>query len=88
MAFPSSARAGRGADRARRGRRGDRGPVAGCGRGVPGGRVGAWAAVIITEFFVVVTVITLVWPGAINAWFGQSYSVKSVWGVSRPFFEW
>ena len=55
---------------------------------VPGGTAGAWAAVIITELFVVVTVITLVWPGAINAWFGESYSVKSVWGVSRPFFEW
>jgi glutamate:GABA antiporter len=55
---------------------------------VPGGQVGAWAAVIITEFFVVVTVVTLVWPGAINGWFGESYSVESSWGVSRPFFEW
>jgi glutamate:GABA antiporter len=55
---------------------------------VPGGAAGAWAAVIITELFVVVTVITLVWPGAINAWFGESYSVESSWGVSRPFFEW
>jgi glutamate:GABA antiporter len=55
---------------------------------VPGGKIGAWAAVIITEFFVVVAVITLVWPGAINGWFGQSYSVKTSWGVSRPFFEW
>jgi glutamate:GABA antiporter len=54
---------------------------------VPGGQVGAWAAVIITELFVAVTVITLVWPGAINAWFGQSYSVESAWGVSRVFFE-
>jgi glutamate:GABA antiporter len=54
---------------------------------VPGGRVGAWAAVIITEAFVLVTVITLVWPGAINAWFGQRYSIESSWGVSRVFFE-
>jgi glutamate:GABA antiporter len=54
---------------------------------VPGGQAGAWAAVIITELFVVVTVITLVWPGAINAWFGQSYSIESSWGVSRVFFE-
>jgi glutamate:GABA antiporter len=54
---------------------------------VPGGQAGAWAAVIITELFVVVTVITLVWPGAINAWFGQSYSIQSSWGVSRVFFE-
>ena len=55
---------------------------------VPGGRVGAWAAVIITEAFVVVTVVTLLWPGAINALFGQSYSIRSAWGVSRVFFEW
>ena len=54
---------------------------------VPGGRAGAWAAVIITEFFIVVTVITLVWPGAINAWFGQSFSIESYAGVSRVFFE-
>ncbi len=55
---------------------------------VPGGMAGAWAAVVITELFVIVTVITLVWPGAINAWFGESYSVKSAWGVSRAYFEW
>jgi glutamate:GABA antiporter len=55
---------------------------------VPGGMAGAWAAVVITEFFIVVTVITLLWPGAINAIFGQSYSVQSSWGVSRSFFEW
>jgi len=54
---------------------------------MPGGSLGAWAAVIITELFVVVTVITLVWPGAINAMFGQSYSVEASWGVSRTFFE-
>jgi glutamate:GABA antiporter len=55
---------------------------------VPFGMAGAWIAVVITELFVVVTVITLVWPGAINAMFGQSYSVQSNWGVSRSFFEW
>jgi len=55
---------------------------------VPGGMAGAWAAVVITEFFIVVTVITLLWPGAINAMFGQSYSVESSWRVSRSFFEW
>jgi amino acid transporter len=54
---------------------------------VPGGPVAAWAAVLITEAFVVVTVITLVWPGAINSWFGEQYSVQSSWGVSRLFFE-
>jgi glutamate:GABA antiporter len=54
---------------------------------VPGGLLGTLAAVVITELFVVVTVITLVWPGAINAMFGQSYSVEASWGVSRTFFE-
>jgi amino acid transporter len=54
---------------------------------VPGGAAGAWAAVIISELFVIVTVITLVWPGALNALFGQSYSVQASWGVSRVFFE-
>jgi amino acid transporter len=54
---------------------------------VPGGMAGAWIAVIITEAFVVVTAVTLLWPGAVNAWFGQSYSVKTSWGVSRAFFE-
>jgi len=54
---------------------------------VPGGQAGAWLAVIITEAFVVVTVVTLLWPGAINAVFGQSYSIQSSWGVSRVFFE-
>ena len=54
---------------------------------VPGGIAGAWAAVIVTEFFVVVTAVTLLWPGALNALFGQSYSVQASWGVSRPFFE-
>jgi hypothetical protein len=54
---------------------------------VPGGALGAWLAVLITEAFVVVTVITLVWPGAINNWLGQSYSIQSSWGVSRVFFE-
>ncbi len=55
---------------------------------VPGGMAGAWAAAIISEAFVVLTAVTLLWPGAINALFGQSYSVEASWGVSRPFFEW
>ena len=54
---------------------------------VPGGRAGAWIAVILTELFVLVTALTLLWPGAINALFGRSYSVKASWGVSRTFFE-
>jgi len=63
-------------------------PGAGRPYRVPGGQAGAWAAVIITEAFVVVTAITLLWPGAINALFGQPYSIKASWGVSRVFFEW
>ena len=54
---------------------------------VPGGAAGAWATVVLTELFVVVTAVTLLWPGALNALFGQSYSVEVSWGVSRPFFE-
>jgi glutamate:GABA antiporter len=54
---------------------------------VPGGTAGAWLAVITSEAFVIVTVITLVWPGAINALFGQSYSIRAAWGVSRVYFE-
>ncbi len=49
---------------------------------------GAWAAAVITELFVVITAVTLLWPGAINGLFGQSYSVEASWGVSRAFFEW
>jgi glutamate:GABA antiporter len=55
---------------------------------VPGGMAGAWTATIITEAFVIVTAVTLLWPGGINAIFGQSYSMEANWGVSRPFFEW
>jgi glutamate:GABA antiporter len=55
---------------------------------VPGGAAGAWAAVIISEAFVLLTVVTLLWPGAINQLFGESYSIEDSWGVSRPFFEW
>jgi len=54
---------------------------------VPGGMAGAWAAAVICELFVVVTAVTLLWPGAINTVFGQSYSMASNWGVSRVFFE-
>jgi amino acid transporter len=54
---------------------------------VPGGTAGAWAAVILTEAFVVITAVTLLWPGALNALAGQSYSVQATWGVSRRFFE-
>lgn len=54
---------------------------------VPGGMAGAWIAAGICELFVIVTALTLLWPGAVNSWFGQSYSITSNWGVSRVFFE-
>lgn len=54
---------------------------------VPGGKLGAWVAVILTEAFVVVTGITLLWPGLIDSLFGQSYPMEDYWGVSRVFFE-
>lgn len=55
---------------------------------VPGGTAGAWAAVVISELFVIVSAVTLLWPGALNGLFGQSYSIEDNWGVSRAFFEW
>lgn len=54
---------------------------------VPAGTAGAWIAVLLTEAFVVVTAITLVWPGAMNSVFGRPYSIKSSLGMSRVFFE-
>jgi hypothetical protein len=42
----------------------------------------------LPEALVAGTAITLLWPGAIKAVFGQSYSVQASWGVSRVFFEW
>jgi heme/copper-type cytochrome/quinol oxidase subunit 2 len=44
--------------------------------------------VVISELFVIVSAVTLLWPGAINGLFGQSYSIEDNWGVSRAFFEW
>lgn len=54
---------------------------------VPGGMVGAWIVAVITEAFVVLTAITLLWPGAVNSWFGETYSVEANFSVSRVFFE-
>lgn len=54
---------------------------------VPGGTIGAWVVAVLTEFFVVITGITLLWPGLINNILGQSYSMQSSWGVSRAYFE-
>ena len=55
---------------------------------VPGGTAGAWVIVVITELFVIITAITLLWPGAINSLFHKPYSIEASYDVSRPFFEW
>ena len=54
---------------------------------VPGGAAGPWICVIVTEIMVVLTGITLLWPGLIDGLLGQSYSIEDSWGVSRAFFE-
>ncbi len=54
---------------------------------VPGGLFGCWVCAIITELFVIVTGLTLLWPGLIDSWLGHSYSIQDNWGVTRAFFE-
>jgi len=54
---------------------------------VPGGAAGAWISVVLIEAFTIITGITLLWPGLIDAMLGQHYSIQSSFGVSRTFFE-
>ncbi len=54
---------------------------------VPGGMLGAWICVILTELVVVLTGFTLLWPGLIDGLLGRSYDIQASWGVSRAFFE-
>ena len=54
---------------------------------VPGGRLGMWLCVIGAESIIVITTITLLWPGLIDRLLGQSYDIDSIWGVSRAYFE-
>ncbi len=54
---------------------------------VPGGAPGAWISVVLVEAFTIITGITLLWPGLIDAALGQRYSIQSSFGVSRSFFE-
>ena len=54
---------------------------------VPGGTVGLWVCVILSEAIIVLTAITLLWPGLLDARSGTSYSIDDSWGVSRGFFE-
>ena len=54
---------------------------------VPGGTVGLWVCVVLSEAIIVLTAITLVWPGLLDRMLGMSYDIESTWGVSRGFFE-
>ncbi len=54
---------------------------------VPGGAVGLWLCVIATEFIVVLTSISLLWPGLIDNTLGRKYDIVASWGTSRVFFE-
>ena len=54
---------------------------------VPGGAVGAWVVVILSELFVVLAGVTLLWPGLIDRLLGHSYSIEDSFGVSRVYFE-
>jgi amino acid transporter len=54
---------------------------------VPGGKAGLWICAILAEFFCILTVVTLLWPGLVNNILGQSYSIVDNWGLSRARFE-
>jgi hypothetical protein len=46
-----------------------------------------WLAVLAAEFVIVLTTISLVWPGLLDNLLGRSYSIQDNWGTSRVFFE-
>lgn len=54
---------------------------------VPGGVAGLWICVVLSEAGVILTGITLLWPGLIEGLLGKPYSIQDSWGVSRLFFE-
>ena len=54
---------------------------------VPGGTLGLWLSVIGAESIIVITTITLLWPGLIDHLLGKSYDITGIWGVSRAYFE-
>ena len=54
---------------------------------VPGGKLGLWLCVIGAEAIIVITTITLLWPGLLDNLLGQSYDINLMWGVSRGYFE-
>jgi len=54
---------------------------------VPGGIVGVWVCVVLSEAIIILTAITLLWPGLLDGMLGQSYDIYASWGVHRMFFE-
>ena len=54
---------------------------------VPGGPVFLWLCVIGAETIVIITIITLLWPGLLDNALGQPYDINYWWGVSRAYFE-
>jgi amino acid transporter len=54
---------------------------------VPGGPVVLWLCVIGAEAIVIITIITLLWPGLLDNALGQPFSIMDYWGVSRVYFE-
>ena len=54
---------------------------------VPGGPVFLWLCVIGAETIVIITIITLLWPGLLDNALGQPYDIMYWWGVSRVYFE-
>jgi glutamate:GABA antiporter len=56
---------------------------------VPGGLVGCWICAILADLFVIVTGVTLLWPGLVESLLGQDFNLQDYLGltVSRGFFE-
>ena len=46
-----------------------------------------WLCVIGAETIVIITIITLLWPGLLDNALGQPYDINYCWGVSRAYFE-
>ena len=54
---------------------------------VPGGPVFLWLCVICVEAIIIITTITLLWPGLLDNALGEAYDIEYNWGVSRVYFE-
>ncbi len=54
---------------------------------VPGGTWFLWLCVIGAEAIVLITTITLLWPGLLEKVLRQPFDIQEYWGVSRVYFE-